>query len=60
MLCGNSLGGVVALLETLIISRFLASSLSSKDGDKFHVKCICILQPSVGNAALQDYDCSKR
>lgn len=55
VLCGHSLGGAVAVLATLTILRFLASSLSSKDGDKFQVKCITFSQPPVGNAALRDY-----
>jgi len=55
VLCGHSLGGAVAVLATLTILRVLASSLSSKDGDKFQVKCITFSQPPVGNAALRDY-----
>lgn len=55
VLCGHSLGGAVAVLATLTILRVLASSLSSKDGDKIQVKCITFSQPPVGNAALRDY-----
>jgi hypothetical protein len=43
------------VLATLTILRVLASSLSSKDGDKFQVKCITFSQPPVGNAALREY-----